>query len=265
MKYSTIILLLMLLTACSALENPEEQASQDAQSTAFVQTISAMETRQPTLVAMQATAEQAVALSDQVAQLNQQNQSLQSTIVALNSGSAVVQPQPVPTQQQAQPQAQAGSVASVAGTTPTPVPQLNQAQPTIASGSTYQQTAAAVGVDDNDCATDTGTVFDGSNVNTIYLTTVAVNVQPGTVYSSRWFYNNAMVYDSPFEWTPQQFYDQTCIWFSADAEDITMLAGEYTAELTANGQVVTRATFQITGSTSPAGGVEDEMDDMNEP
>ncbi len=231
----------LLLAGCGEggiFEDPEAKATRESQGTAYVSTITYVETQSGTMTALQGTADSAMLLGTQVAQLSAQNQALQST---LTSGQAfptapIVQAQTLPA---------GGTPGALPGQQPGLAGGGEAQQEGIiaqsSTGTTYVDAVTATGVRNSDgCAIDSVSVFD-ANEDEIYMVTTAVNVQPGMTFNSRWSTGGTVAFESD-SWTANRTFDEICIWYYLEGP---FSEGSWTAELLADGQVASRRTFQV--------------------
>ena len=234
------------LAACGPgdlFEDSSAKATREAQDILYQQTLIFVETHAATLVALQSTADAAGAMGTQIVQLGAQNRSLQGTIDAAYAG---VSPQQTLIPQPAAPQP-GQTLQPNAGSTPL-FPESAPPTPTPQSGASFVQATTATAVDDDDgCAEDSTDVFE-TNEDQIFMVTVARNVQPGTTFYTRWRPQNGGTFDT-VSWTPDEFFDEVCIWFYIGPDDLIFQPGNWTVELVVNGLAAVSRTFQIGDGT----------------
>lgn len=102
-KKFLLLTLGLLIAACNPLSESEGDATQELLGTTSYSTAQAVATQVPTLLAMQATADQAVIIATNVGQLNQQNLNLQSTVSSVGAVINAEQQLQQQNQQQSQP------------------------------------------------------------------------------------------------------------------------------------------------------------------
>lgn len=101
----------------------------------------------------------------------------------------------------------------------------------------------AEGVGSNDCALRPVSQFT-TNSPAIYVVAVASNITPGTKITSRWQFSRVLTFD----FVPDFFIAQACVWFFVDQTDIVFTPGTYSVSLEINDQPTGQtATFTITG------------------
>jgi hypothetical protein len=216
----------------------------------YQQTLIFVETHAATLVALQATADGASAMGTQVVQLGAQNRSLQGTIDAAYAGISPQQtliPQPAAVQpgQTLQPNA---------GTTPL-FPDSNPPTPTPGISASFVQATTATTVNDvNGCAEDSVTRFETTE-DQIYMVTVARNVQPGTTFYTRWLRQGGTSFET-VSWTPDESFDEVCIWFFIEPADLSFEAGSWSVELVVDGLAAVTRNFQIGDLATEAQGTD---------
>ena len=242
-----LLLMLMLMGACGPgglFEDSSQKATREAQDQINMQTLQFIETQAATLVSLELTADHANAMGTQIVQLGAQNQSLQATIDAVYGG---VQQQPV------QPVPQAGQPGQAlqpgAGTTPL-FPQTGSSftatppQFTQSTGTAYTQATTASRVRDSDgCAEDSVSTFTVESEQ-IYMVVAAQNVQSGTTFYTRWLRDSQLEFET-VSWTPQENFDQICIWFYIEPADVIFEPGYWTVEFVANNLTAVSRSFSI--------------------
>lgn len=283
------ILVITVLSACAAFEDPSQRATENAQNTALWTMVYDFQTQMPSMEAMAATADAAILLSTQLAEADSQNRNLRATNSALlanppqgNSGfaaapTAVGGGQPagaVPTS--------AFSSASQAG-----VPGGNNATPfstttTVPAASTSNSTGAVAGVTSSGArfarsVTSTGRTEDGcaqgiqntfsQTIESIYFTSEVRDIVQGVQFSLRIKQQDPnsserTVASDPNFWVSDAEYDETCVWYNIDRSTMTFNVGTYTVEFLANGEVGAAATFVITAASNSA--PSSDADDMQD-
>ncbi|NDJ86319.1 MAG: hypothetical protein GYB66_10565 [Chloroflexi bacterium] len=226
-------LLLALMAACSAFEDPSKRATENAQNTEVWTRVYGLETQEATIQAMQQTADSAIVQASQLEQANTRIAELQGTNAALLSNPGT------------------GATPFVAGTAvgggapagPGPSP---SALASPGSTTRYIEATTSTGQDQDGCATGTQTTFS-PDAGSLYFVVRAQNVVPGISYGLRVTTNGQQVAVDPDFWTSDVQYDETCIWYEIDDSTIAFTPATYTAELLANNAVVAQATFVISG------------------
>lgn len=240
--WSLLLFLFAGLAACGPgdiFEDSSIKATREAQDVLYQQTLVFVETQAATLIALQATADGAAAMGTQVMQLGAQNRSLQGTIDAAFAG---VSPQQTLVPQPAAPQP-GQTLAPNAGSTPL-FPESNPPTPTqVASASFVNATTSTAVSDDNGCAEDSVSVFETSE-DQIYMVTVAQNVQPGTTFFTRWQPQGGTSFET-VSWSPDEFFDEVCIWFFIEPSDLAFQPGGWSVELIVDGLAAVSRSFQI--------------------
>lgn len=251
--FTILLVAALLVSACAAFEDPSQRATENAQNTALWTMVYGVQTEMPTMEALALTADAAVFFSTQVGELNRQNDSLRATNQSLLSGN-----RPVGTTPFVQPTAIGGGQSS--GVFPTPTPGVagstslpdasvgTDNQGGVVGNTRFSQTVTSAAIDDDGCASGITNSF-ASSATAIYFVTLALNVEPGISFSLRVTQNGSEIASDPNFWTPDQTYDQTCIWYNIDRTTMDFFTGTYTAEFLANGTVAATATFVISGDT----------------
>lgn len=91
----------------------------------------------------------------------------------------------------------------------------------------------AEGVGDNDCALAAVTQFRTSSER-IYVVAVANNVPEGATISYRWQQDG--VERAHFDWTPDFYIEQACIWYFIEPSDVAFTPGSWSVVLEIDGQ-----------------------------
>lgn len=208
------------LSACGeAVVDPFGKDLQDSSEATYHETIAAAESYEPTRLALVATVDVAPYFSTQHAQLVQQNNDLQATLIHAQNAGIQASPTPAPIE------------ATLPATNPA-----------------YQNVTTATGVYDADgCAIDQQDTFyiTGANDPTkIYFTTLANNVTAGTVYNTRWHAGAEFRHES-VTWTADQHYDQICLYFWLESGYTPYKGGYWLVELMENGFFVTGTRFAM--------------------
>lgn len=223
LKWFWGFILILLLSACQALNAPNVPATLRVQNTAYVLEATAisesLSTRQ---VEVEATAQ---AASTTVAETGSVNRVLMATARAL------IPPTP--------PRQLGGVVVTTEGMTNTGSSQF------LSTGVTSRKR------DSDGCADDFETQF-ASTTPAIYVITQAASVQAGTLMQADWNYEGQMVSQS--SWTVPRAETNFCIWFYIDPATVPFNAGSWSVQLSANGSPVsTPISFSIVEAMSDGG------------
>ncbi len=230
-----VIVLIGIISACAAFEDPSQKATENAQNTALWTRVYSLETQEATVVALRQTADGSVIMQTQWADATMQVGALRATNAALLRNPTPAATPNIP------PTALDGGVP--AG------PQPTTAVPALASR--YGQATTSTDQDEDGCALNITTSFEVENTELIYFVVRVTDVTPGTAYGLRVSSFGQVVAVDPTFWTSEQAYDDTCVWYGIDRETMDFEPGSYSAELLANGVVAARTTFTLIG--------EDEM------
>lgn len=231
---SFLILLGLVISSCAAFEDPSKRATQNAESTMMSSTISAVDTQIETVVALQATADSAVLLEAQLTQVAGERDALQLTVSAsgqVTTGITV-----------GQPNSNVGSTPSAldggapAGNLPSPSPPSTQTQ--YINGQTASQLTADY------CAAAPQTTFSTTS-DVIYFVVTARNLQPNVAFSLRISQEGQIRNLDTNFWVSDGVYDNTCIYYGIDSNNIPFEAGSYTVELLADTQSIAQTNFTI--------------------
>ena len=233
-----LVIAVLVISGCAAFEDPSVRATENANSTAISNTVSAVEQQQETVSALQATADSAVLLESQVTQISAERNKLQSTLTALQTsgGAALSQPTSIAPGPASTPSTIDGGAP--AGPGPSPTPPAGNAQ------ARYVNPQIASSLTDSFCAANNQTTVSmGADV--IYFVAIAQNIRPGVQYSLRITEGGQIRNLDTNFWTSDDNYESTCIYYGIDENNIPFEAGTYTAELLANNEPVAQANFTI--------------------
>jgi hypothetical protein len=276
------ILLITVLAACAAFEDPSQRATENAQNTALWTMVYDFQTQKPSIEAMEQTANAAVVMSTQLANTSNENQNLRATNSALiaagarqpgnntfgSNPTAVGGGQPagaVPTSSVSQSGAPGGTVFSTA--TPMPASGSNPGAGSSAgsttvtgittSGARFTRSVTSTGRTEDGCAQGIQNTFS-QNAESIFFTSEVRDITPGIAFSLRVNIqdegsSSRTVGSDPNFWIADTDYDETCVWYNIDRATMIFNPGTYTVEFLADGEVGARATFVITAaSNAPA-------------
>ncbi|MFP4324009.1 MAG: hypothetical protein ACLFTK_16260 [Anaerolineales bacterium] len=225
----TTLLTITVMSACSPdglLQSPQQQATTQARQTANVQTAAFSGTQVGTITALQATVDTAPIMSTQMAQLQQENDTLQLTLEAINNfGTGGRTPPPgVNTQDLA------------ALVTPTAA---------LLSNRNYRDLWTVPEIDPSTgCAFNNRRGRFGQDSTAIYATAVGENVVAGTVHQARWYYEDQLRLESQ-PWVADQDYGQVCIFFEIRPQTLNFTPGLWSVEFLVNGQPLLPIPFEI--------------------
>ncbi len=254
---SVLIIAMLLIGACAAFEDPAQRATQNAENTALWTMVYGFQTEMPTMQAIVLTADSAVFLSTQVAQVNNQNEFLRATNAALLSGSggqgvapfvpptAIGGGQPagaLPTSSNNQPTILLTPNTTTSNTTTT----TTSNDPVSIGGARFTQPATSAAINNDGCASGITNTF-AQSTSGIYFVTTVLDLPPGIEFGLRITQGGTVVANDLGFWTSDTTYPQTCVWYNIDRETMSFLAGTYVAELLANNQVASTVTFVISG------------------
>ncbi|HLA42357.1 MAG TPA: hypothetical protein VJZ27_02915 [Aggregatilineales bacterium] len=211
------------LLACnpgSLVDRSEQSDAQDAQRTAQVETVVFSGTHAATVAALQATADSAIAMETQLAQLQREHENLLATIDAIQNLGVTPQAQIV--------------TASAQSISPTTANFFEQ----------YIGLQTASGIDsDTGCAIDKRGRFSVTT-EAVYLTMVGHDVQANTPHQARWYFGDELRYSSD-AWLPDQDYGQICIYFWLEPGFTTFEVGLWRAELFVDNQFMAQVPFEM--------------------
>lgn len=174
-------------------------------------------------------------------------------VVGQRTGTTPTPPAPIGSgiaQQAMQPQAQSPITpsATIPGVTPmsmlqrtaTPQPTTILADPTAPR---LENPVTSTGVGNDDCAVNTTSNFTTTTPE-IYLVVEAVNTPADAQFGSRWSREGTVLADIDFSLNFD--IERACIWFFVDQTDFQFTPGNYTVDLTLNGEPAgTPVTFVI--------------------
>ncbi|MBI5929362.1 MAG: hypothetical protein HY862_08645 [Chloroflexi bacterium] len=243
--WSCLLVVMGLLSACAAFEDPSKKATQNAESTALWATVGVAQNQNETIVALIATADNASVLAQQATQVSVERDQLRATINAVANNPVNPGLSNIPFG--STPPALDGGVP--AG--PLPTNQAGSSTTTQNNGTGIYVTATTGSTLTTDfCAADSLTTF-ASDAPLIYFVTVARNIPSGVEFSIRVSSNGSVVNQDTAFWTSDDVYPETCIYYALDNANIpNWAAGTYTVELLANNQSVSQVTFQILGTAA---------------
>lgn len=267
-----LVLILTVLSACAAFEDPSQRATENAQNTALWTLVYDFQTQKPTMEAMALTADAAVQLSTQLSNVSIQNQNLQRTndaLVALARGGQGLQPTAIGG---GQPAGVVPTSGVPSGSIPTTVAgQPGQGLPTptfnvsgsntistnvtgnTSSGAGFSRAAMSLSRTDDGCAQDIQNSFV-QTIDSINFTTEVRNITPGIGFSLNIKFQDPVsgeriVASDPDFWISDDNYDQTCVWYNIDRSTMVFNVGTYIAEFLADGEVGAQTTFTIVADT----------------
>ncbi len=241
------LLTAFLMSSCAAFEDPSKRATANAEDTAVAATLSVVEFQNETMVALRATADTGVALSQQLTQSANNPASTPVNNTNSTTGSSVFGT--------AAPAVDGGNPI---GTVPTPTFTLPAITPTVDTGAgtvetVYSRATIASSLDDAYCALNNVDTFDLTNMETVYFVVYVQNLQPGVSFSLRIenLAGGLAAVDQNF-WTSDGEYDSTCVYYGIDSQTMggEFLAGSFNAILQADGQNVINAEFYIMGNAT---------------
>lgn len=265
----SFLLLVTVLTACAAFEDPSQRATENAQNTEIWERLYDFQEQMPTMEAMAQTADAAVSFSTQLAQANSLNQNYRSTITFLESNPNAARSGSQPTaigggQPSGAFPTQSTSGSNPSGSFPTQSTTRavagsggNGSSTTVASdvttsqGTRFTRSVTGTGRDSDNCATNLQNTFSSSASSIIYSSTV-MDVLSGTAFSLRVLSGDRVIGSDPDFWVADGNYDETCIWYEIDRQTMSFTAGTYTVQLLADDEIGATATFVLTGETTGA-------------
>jgi hypothetical protein len=253
------LLMLVIVSGCDVFEDPVTKETENAENTALWERADAYEAQETLIVALQETVDSSVNLGATATQSANRVNVLQSTVVFLetqragrgNSGSVFNSSQQTPAGGQPVQTAVGGGVPAGQG----PTQASDGGAPSSAS---YSQTHTSATLTDDFCAGSPLDTFNVGTADVVHFGTLVQNLQAGTRFSMRVSNSSGQVLDldSNF-WTSDQFYAETCVYYSLNSDNLAFIPGRYIVELLANDQPVTQAAFTLIGGDQE----EDMMDD----
>ncbi len=220
------VLALLLVSACSALTPDNPGATLQAERNGYIaEATSIAQEQQAQATEVMATS---VAAQTYVAQMEGRNQQLLATMqIAFPPTQALV--------------VNAGTSTPGQMATPAPLGSFGEATTapqgaTPGSGSLgsvqFTQVGTAASVRSSDDCADTLTNSFPANVQTIYITTRALNVTQGTVVRAEWYFEGQLTYSESYT-IPRDDSD-FCMWLSITPTDVTLSSGNWSVKLYAN-------------------------------
>ncbi|MGQ9850698.1 MAG: hypothetical protein ACUVSU_11690 [Aggregatilineaceae bacterium] len=224
----------LALTGCDSLTGTAEIEQLETRNAQLQGTIDVLGTPLATITALEEAATQAVLLQAQLAAA--QNEALAAratlTVLQLSGGGAFV-PTPIP------PAAPPGD-QSLSLLTPAPTP--------AGTGTRFTDTVTATGRDAQDCPVGATTVFP-PDTPTIYVITRVNFLPAGSTLSARWTVNGELFYDDTQCWVPDQDWTDICAYCSIVPEGATFQTGDWTVELSLDGQLMSQVQFRVAEAT----------------
>lgn len=236
---SLALISIIILTGCSAFEDPSKRATANAEDTAIAATLSVVEFQNETMVALRGTADQGMILSQQMTQsasnpVSANNNNSNGTVFGGSTPIAIDGGAPGGTQPTRPPQP-----------TSIPVPTATQAT------AIYSRATIADELDDAFCALNEVDTFDIATVDTIYFVIYVQQLKPGVTFDLRVDrLSGGRVTQTPNFWTSDTLYESTCIYYGIDSEDMggQLSVDSFKAILFANTVEVASAEFYIVGN-----------------
>jgi hypothetical protein len=211
---------LTALAACDAVGNSDSRSTENALNTDRVETAIFAGTQAATVLALQATVDNAPLLATQLSQLEREKESLEDTIEAVTTRGIIAQPQ----------------------VSPQPGSSTNNALPS--SPNNYRELQTSVGIDPaTGCPTSKQGRF-GVNEDMIYLNAVGIEVATGTAHRARWYREGELRYESE-EWVADQTYPEICIYFWLEPSYTPFEPGLWSVELLVNNEALSPVPFEI--------------------
>lgn len=205
--------ILTIVTACSAVDSTDTEATLQAENDTFATEIAAL----PDAVQSDATQAWATVVAGQTEAANVRNINTQ----LLATVAAVAPPTRSVVQQ---------------GGPPASAPQNTPGAGLENSDGDILLTGVGTSIRQSDgCLTQVGSSFQTS-IEEIYAGLEAFNISAGIPIRAEWYQGSSLVYQ--FEWTVDNNYDRLCIWFSLTQADVTFQPGNWSVRLYAAGQQI---------------------------
>lgn len=205
--------MLLFLTACSAVEGTDSQATMQSVNADYATRIAEI----PDLAQQEATLAWAtvVAARTEAARIRNVNDQLLATVAAVSP------PTPSVIQQ---------------GGPPSSAPQSAAASGQGYTGDNILLTGVGTNIRQSDgCLTQPSSTFS-TNVEAIYAGLEAFNITAGLPILAEWYQANNLVYQ--FEWIVDRSYEQLCIWFSITQADVIFQPGNWSVQMYISGQQI---------------------------
>ncbi len=207
---------ILVLSACQAFSSDDVPATLRAENVAYVTEDAAIES---TTEARRAQVEATViAVETYVADVNNVNRQLVATLRAGNTPTVAVMPGAVP---------EVAETASMSGDA-SDFPMSDDVS------TQFVQVATAASVRGN-CAGELQSQFP-QNTENIYITARGLNVRQGMIIEVEWHYEMQPVYQE--NWTIPVDSDDYCLWFYISPAEVEFTPGNWTVQLSAEGQPV---------------------------
>lgn len=109
----------------------------------------------------------------------------------------------------------------------------------------FVQLGTASQIDSSGCFVRHQNFFNPMQVNTIYMTGVALNLRAGTTIRVNWQYEGEIVYSN--SWVAPQSIDGQCFAIPIQPSNAPFLSGNWTATVIIDGEPIDPAPFTISG------------------
>lgn len=269
--YAVILLLAGAVSACSAITPEDPAATLRAQregyvseATSIAQALDAQGTQ---------VAATAAAAENYVVQVEARNQMLLATLRAAMPPTQQIVGQGDPNAETNRPDWSASPAPAGQGINATPAAGGDPASGTgtgaagsTVSGITFTSIDTALTVRSADDCAETVTRAFAADVQRVYVTARALNMTAGTQMSVQWTYEGEPDFSESF--TVGVNDDDFCLWFFIEPTGDVLSAGNWSVQLSANGQPIEPAVSFTIGSgaapTGDTGELLEEVDTMEE-
>ncbi|MFN8448815.1 MAG: hypothetical protein U0521_09545 [Anaerolineae bacterium] len=228
-----LIGLALLASACSALSPDDPEATLQAQRSGMI--AEATSIAQAGQAQSTQVAGTVVAAQTYVALLEGRNRQLVATMqVAFPPTQAVISNSGPSTPGQMATPAPLGSISDSGGASdaPTAMPDSGGSL----GSARFTQVGTASSVRDSDGCADSLTNTFPADVQQVFITTRALNIQRGTEMRVEWYYQGQMTYSESY--TVPADDDDFCLWFFLAPSDTVLSPGNWSVKLFANNQSV---------------------------
>lgn len=234
-----MVVLGMALSACDTFTNSQQVGELETNVAQMQGTIEIMGTPAATAAALQMTADRAMVLQAELNSVQSTTIALQGTLTQLQLGGAPPRVTP-----------QSGAGGGTSGQTDQVGTPSGAPEPASGSGTTFIGTTTSYAVREQDgCAAQASAIFEAGTPE-IYVVTTINNLEAGSTLGVRWFSAGALYADEPQCWVPQNDWEQVCAWCALVPQGAEFPAGNWTVELTLDGELMAQTSFQVAGAAA---------------
>ncbi len=253
-----MLALIIVVSGCEALPGSTEISDLETRNAQLQGTIDGMGTPAATIAALAMTADRSMMLQAELSNLQGTALAAQSTLTVQQLGGGAVAP--------TQPAGVSGS-EMVMGPTGAATPDgggggSGDTGVVSSSGTSFYETTLARSRDSFDCPLNATTSFDTSDT-VIYSIVRVSNLRAGSTIGVRWYANGVLVEEGQC-WTPNRDWEDVCAYCDLRPSGTVFEAGSWSVEMLLDGEVMSQASFQVTGSGADMGATGDQGGDTTD-